>query len=72
MEILIFKTNIETNKKVDLLMPVFLNNVDILDWNIDIEDIDNVLRVETNNNVKEHDIISLVKSEGFLCEVLSD
>lgn len=72
MEILVFKTNIQPVEKTQVVMPLF-NSIDgINKWNIDHEDIDNVLRIEAEDFLSESDIIDQVKSCGFLCEVLPD
>ncbi len=69
-EILVFKTNIETDsliKDVSLL----LDGLPSLDgWSVDTEDIDNVLRVVTQGNILESDIVDLLVSQGYYCSVL--
>ncbi|MDN5202704.1 hypothetical protein QQ008_15045 [Fulvivirgaceae bacterium BMA10] len=72
MEVFIFKTDISTKKKAKTLKPVFSSHPIITDWSIDTEDIDNVLRVEASENLNENDIITLIKTNGFHCEVLPD
>lgn len=71
MKILVFKTNIKTSKKLKLVKPIFNNHPLISDWSIDIEDIDNVLRIEAATDLQENDIESLVKTHGFYCEELT-
>ena len=51
MNILIFRTNIKTKKKVKAVKPLFNNHPVITAWSIDIEDIDNVLRIEAQEQV---------------------
>jgi len=70
--LLIFRTDIKTNKKVKALTPLLNNHPVIADWSIDLEDIDNVLRIEVQGNLKENDNIHLVKTYGFYCEALAD
>ncbi|WP_299161447.1 hypothetical protein [uncultured Tenacibaculum sp.] len=72
MELLIFRTNIESEKKVKSLELIFNNHQSIINWSIDIEDIDNVLRIEASGNLLEKDIIYLVRTKGFYIEVLPD
>lgn len=71
MYILIFKTNIDTataHKEVALLLNAHQS---VIDWSIDKEDIDKVLRIESQlNNTGE--IISTIKQAGFMCEELPD
>lgn len=72
MEPLIFQTNIDSEKKVQSLEPILNKHPDIFKWSIDIEDIDNVLRIEGSENLLEKDIIDLIKSQNFQIEILSD
>lgn len=71
MHILIFKTNIETDdhhKEVGVLLS---SHRSVIDWNIDKEDIDKVLRIESElNNTQE--IITTISRAGFMCEELPD
>lgn len=62
MEILIFKTDITSQKKAKSLSPIFRSVKGILVWHIDTKDIDNVLRIESENYLKENEI-------GYNCEV---
>ncbi|PCJ89410.1 MAG: hypothetical protein COA57_02085 [Flavobacteriales bacterium] len=72
MNLLILKTDIKTKKGVKIIKPLFNNHPFITNWSIDIEDIDNVLRVETYNDLKETDLIYMLKNRGFYCETLPD
>ncbi len=72
MKVLIFRTNIKTKKKVKAIKPLFNNHSSIGNWSIDIEDIDNVLRIEAAENLNESDVISLTNTQGFHCEALMD
>ncbi len=67
--ILIFKTNIEQDFELNHVNDVFKNIESIINWNVDREDSDKVLRVESlKNNISE--IISVLKNIGFFCEEL--
>jgi len=70
MNILIFRTDIKKKKSVKKVKRILAKNPKITDCFIDIKDIDNVLRLETRKELKESDIIYLVKYMGFQCEVL--
>ncbi|TSE11358.1 MULTISPECIES: hypothetical protein [Aquimarina] len=72
MKLLIFKTDIETKKKIKSIKPLLNSLSTIINWSIDTEDVDNVLRIETTENLHENDIIDLVKTNGFYCETLAD
>ena len=71
MHILVFKTNIETedhHKEVGFLLSTHRS---VIDWNIDKEDIDKVLRIESELN-NSHEIITTINQAGFICEELPD
>lgn len=72
MEILVFRTDIKTKKKVKQIKPILELHQSISDWFIDTNDIDNVLRVESNSGLQEMEVIRLIQSTGFRCEVLPD
>lgn len=72
MELLVFRTDIKTKESVGLLKPFLDRRLSIIDWCVDLEDIDNVLRIEAMDDVVEGEIIALAKSEGFYCEPLPD
>ena len=61
MEIIVLKTDINNQdrlKKADRLLSIHpkVNN-----WSVDLEDIDNVLRITSNGFLPEEEIISLFK-----------
>ncbi|MBC3846795.1 hypothetical protein H8K90_10425 [Winogradskyella echinorum] len=66
----IFKTNIETKLDVDMLQLLFSSNRSIINWSVDLEDIDNVLRIEASKNLSENEIITQLNLIGFSCEEL--
>lgn len=71
MTVLIFKTNIQNQRMVNCLKPLFEHPV-IADWSVDTEDCDNVLRIETDGPLTESDIIHMVSNLGIACEALTD
>ena len=70
MKILVFRTDIKTKKKVKSIKPLFSNTDQFVNWSVDTDDIDNVLRIEATDDLKETDIIHLMNTCGFQCEVL--
>lgn len=70
MELLLFRTDIKSNKKVKSLKTVYNNHSDIIKWSVDLEDIDNVLRMEATKNLSEKDIIDLIQVKGFYIKKL--
>lgn len=70
MVISVFKTSIEVGDLVNL--ETSLNIVDdLISWNTDLEDCDNILRVESEKNIAE-EIKSILAKQGYLCEELED
>lgn len=72
MNLLIFKTNLENKSMVSSIKPLFNNHSLVTDWNVDLEDTDKILRVETSEYIEEQHIISLIQTKGFRCEILRD
>ena len=72
MHLLLFETDIRSKKKVRRLTTLLNGHSDILRWSVDLEDIDNVLRIEANVNLMHNDVISIIKNCGFYIEELKD
>lgn len=70
-EILILSTNVYTKKDLRRLSPVLDNDKRINDWNVDMDDIDRVLRITTGQMTSE-DVISLLTEAGFHCRELPE
>ena len=62
MYILVFKTNISEETDLELIKLIFKRNLSILNWTIDFEDCDKVLRVESKKNNPK----SLIKTLNFI------
>ena len=69
MEVLVFKTDLTDRQQV-ALAGYFLQNIEgIHRWNVDMEDVDNVLRVEAEN-VQPHYVSATLNKAGYYCEEL--
>lgn len=68
----IFKTNIEQGERVNGIKEDLNSNPYIQSWYLDQEDKDNVLKVQTDGSIRKHEVIAIVKSNGFHCEILTD
>jgi tRNA(Ser,Leu) C12 N-acetylase TAN1 len=66
-DVLIFRTNINTLEKVKKTDQLLSKHKGIQRWNIDLEDCDKVLRVETAMLQKES-VIGILKSHEIFCE----
>ncbi|MES2238638.1 MAG: hypothetical protein V4497_00110 [Bacteroidota bacterium] len=69
--ILIFGTNIKTEKDKQIISDILNANQEIEQWHIDLEDIDSVLRIETQTLDAEQ-IIKMINEQDFKCAELSE
>ena len=70
--VLVFKTSVTTSYKANEVKPLLDNLMDTSEkWNFDLEDCDNILRVEAVS-VKASTIIKNLEKAGFVCEELED
>jgi hypothetical protein len=72
MEVFVFRTDIRSRKKVKYLESILNKNNGILNWSVDNEDIDNVLRIEAAPHLRETDVIVMAKMHGINVEPLID
>ena len=71
MEVLILKTNIRYKKHLKEVEPLLNGQHNILRWNIDLQDRDKVLRIESAE-LPINEVIQLIQNAGFHCEELAD
>lgn len=71
MEILIFKTNLDHPALRQQIAPFMQTIPGIKRWNIDMDDCDNVLRIEAER-VTPGTIEALLQQAGYFCEELRD
>lgn len=71
IDILVFKTDIKLENDVKKISSILIEETRIKKWNIDNEDIDNVLRVESEQ-LDPTEVILLIKRSGYCCEELAD
>lgn len=69
--VLVFKTNINNPRQVRSIASTLDSCPDILKWNVDLADIDKVLRVEATH-AQCGPVIELVTRAGYACEELTD
>ncbi len=70
-KIMIFKTNIKTDIDYLKIKMILDLHKGIEDWNIDREDVDCVLRIESDT-LNENKIIELLLNFDFFCEELNN
>jgi len=71
-KLLILKTNINTKEKIKTIESLFNKHPNIIKWSIDMEDIDNVLKIKVSKYFNENDIINIIQTQGFNCNELDD
>lgn len=69
MDVLIFVTNVKRPEHVSEVRPLLTAVPAINQWNFDLEDCDNILRIEAND-VSPRYIESLLNTAGFDCREL--
>jgi hypothetical protein len=71
MNILIFKTNIRLKKDVGVVKSYLSADESIIQWNVDRDDTDKILRVVSTSN-DPIEIIKTINEAGYHCEELPD
>ena len=69
MEILVFKTNVTSKKKVSIIAPMLSSFPTIRQWSFDLEDRDKVLRIESTE-FNPGSVEFLLLMAGFNCREL--
>lgn len=72
LNVLLFKTDVNSWENVNQLRLLLGTHPDIAKWSVDTEDRDRVLRIVPNGTLHEQEIIQIITSNGFACEVLTD
>ncbi|MFT4600419.1 MAG: hypothetical protein ACI857_000593 [Arenicella sp.] len=67
-KILVFKTDINAPEIVE---PILNNQEGVLSWSIDSEDVDRVLRLETNTSLSENKVIDTLSKVGVTSMVMT-
>lgn len=69
MEILVFKTNVTSRKKVGMVASLLTSFPAILQWNFDLDDCDKILRIEATE-LNPGSVEQLLFNAGFECHEL--
>ncbi len=69
-EVLVFRTDIAGKSDSENVKQI-LEDSRIKNWNIDQQDIDNVLRIESNE-MSPAEVIEMVTKLGYMCEELPE
>lgn len=69
MQVLVFKTNLTNILHIHIVEPYLAAHPQIQRWNVDLQDCDNILRIETEQ-LQGSDIEKIVSQAGYYCEEL--
>ena len=69
MEILVFKTNLSDAGRISDMETYLDIHPGIHNWNVDLNDCDNVLRI-VSRNIAPFEIENIVFNAGYFCEEL--
>ncbi|SIT11948.1 hypothetical protein SAMN05421766_11145 [Zobellia uliginosa] len=69
--IYVFKTSIKSKKSIKLITPQLNNLLVGSCWNFDLEDSDNILRIDSQIDIVKN-IIEILNDFGFECKELTD
>ena len=72
MNILVFKTDLETDLKVRNAASILDEHQGVERWNVDLDDIDNVLRIEAASALCESEVEAFMRENGVRCQALPD
>ena len=70
MDVLVFKTDVTTKKKVSKVSSLLTSLPAIQQWNFDLEDCDNILRIVARDLSPRY-VESALKAVGIGCEELA-
>jgi hypothetical protein len=68
--IFVFKTNVSPDD-LETLQPLLDKHLPNSKWNFDLEDCDNILRIDSVNEITQP-TIKILKDNGFDCQELED
>lgn len=69
MKVLVFKTNLRFKKQINAVTPHINNLLGIARWNVDLDDIDKVLRIESTD-LSPRSVEAILQQAGYFCEEL--
>jgi hypothetical protein len=69
MEVLIFKTNLRFKKQINSVTPHINNLQGIARWNVDLDDTDKILRIESID-LSPRSVEATLQQAGYFCEEL--
>jgi hypothetical protein len=71
MEVLVFKTSVNTEQHIEELAPILNELIQPPSWSFDLEDCDRILRIESPHNISGV-VANAIIRQGFECVELQD
>lgn len=69
-DVLVFKTSVQSENDIYKISPYLNADTRVRKWNVDLDDVDCVLRIESDVHDPGY-VIELIRAAGFLCEELT-
>ena len=69
MGVLVFKTNLTDSKRISDIESLLDVHPHIVQWNVDLNDCDNVLRI-VSKNIEAKEVENILLHAGYYCEEL--
>jgi hypothetical protein len=67
MKVLVFNTSLKTKDDINRIKPIIESFTKILEWSVDLEDWESVLRIVTSDPEIENIISARLRGIGFDC-----
>lgn len=64
--VFVFKTNVQSNSQIKSLKPILDRLLEGCKWNFDLEDCDNILRIESKYDLVNN-VVNVLKNQNFEC-----
>jgi hypothetical protein len=69
VEVLVFKTNLTDAKRISDIESLLDIHPHIVQWNVDLDDCDNILRI-VSRNIAPAEVENMILNAGYYCEEL--
>jgi len=69
IEILVFKTNLTSTQRISDVESLLDVHPHIVQWNVDLDDCDNILRI-VSRNIAAREVENILLNAGYYCEEL--
>lgn len=72
MGILVFRTSLQNKKDIQTIAKILDTHKEVIRWNMDLEDWENILRIEITKESFKNEIAARIRGLGYRCEELED